>query len=303
MLRSWVKGSVLCLLAGFSFASPSWAAEKVPVFVSILPQKYFVEKIGGDRVDVRVMVEPGASPHTYEPKPGQMAALSKTRLYFAIGVTFEKIWLKRISAASPKMKVVHTDRGIEKRQMAAHHHHHHEGGESGHGERHHPHDHHGLDPHVWLSPPLVKIQARNILAALQEADSANRDIYEDNYRGFITGVDRLDARLRSMFAGKEGFRFMVFHPAWGYFADAYGLEQVPIEIEGKDPKPAQLKNLIEHARKEGINVVFVQPQFSARSARVVASEINGQVVFADPLAEDWTGNLLDVADRFQSALK
>jgi zinc transport system substrate-binding protein len=300
------------------------AAEKLPVFVSIIPQKYFVQQIGKELVAVQAMVQPGAGPHNYEPKPQQMADLSTTKIYFAIGVPFENAWLDKIAAANPDMRVVHTDHGIQKLAMAAHHHHHHDDkaeehhagehqeaghdhkegehhGEAAHGEDHH--DHAGLDPHIWLSPPLVKIQARTILAALQEADPAHRSIYEANFQAFAAQIDQLDADLKKIFAGKTGLQFMVFHPAWGYFAHAYGLKQLPIEIEGKDPKPAQLQELIQHARENGIKVVFVQPQFSTKSAEVVAREIDGQVVFADPLAEDWMANLHQVADKFQAALK
>jgi zinc transport system substrate-binding protein len=154
-----------------------------------------------------------------------------------------------------------------------------------------------------LSPPLVKIQARTILAALQDADPAHRNDYAANFTAFMTRVDQLDTDLKKTFAGNTGLQFMVFHPAWGYFAHAYGLKQVPIEIEGKDPKPAQLKALIQHAREDGIKVIFVQPQFSAKSAKLVAQEIGGQVAFADPLAEDWMANLREVAGKFQKALK
>lgn len=297
-------------------ANNSMAADKVPVFVSIVPQKFFVEQIGKDLVDVQVMVLPGASPATYEPKPTQMTALSKAKIYCAIGVPFEHAWLKNISAVNPNMQVVHTDHGIKKLTMTAHHHDDHEGehheGEhdhekkGGHDQKVHDEDHHdhaGLDPHVWLSPALVKVQAKTILSALQEADPANRATYESNYNVFIEQIDQLDVQLKQIFAGKEGLQFMVFHPSWGYFARDYGLKQVPIEVEGKDPKPAQLKELIMHAREKGIKVVFVQPQFSAKSAELVAREIGGQVVVADPLAEDWMVNLQQVADKFQAVLK
>jgi zinc transport system substrate-binding protein len=120
---------------------------------------------------------------------------------------------------------------------------------------------------------------------------------------FISRIDQLDRQLKTMFENKNGFRFMVFHPAWGYFARAYGLEQMPIEIEGKNPKPAELQALITHARQNHIKVVFVQPQFSTKSASLVAKEIGGEVVFANPLAEDWLGNLRIVADKFRTALQ
>jgi len=303
----------------YVFMGNVFAADKLPVFVSIVPQKYFVQQIGKDLVDAQVMVQPGASPATYEPKPQQMADLSKTKIYFAIGVPFEKAWLDKIAAANPNLRVVHTDHGIEKLAMTAHHDHddHEKGehhGEEKHGdekgehrgEAEHDKDHHdqaGLDPHTWLSPPLVKIQAQTILNALQEADPAHQSVYEANFKEFTAQIDQLDADLKKTFEGKEGLQFMVFHPAWGYFAHAYGLKQVPIEIEGKDPKPAQLQKLIQHARESGVNVIFVQPQFSTQSAEVVAREIGGQVVFANPLAEDWMANLRQVADKFQAALK
>jgi zinc transport system substrate-binding protein len=285
------------------------ANDKPLVFVSIVPQKYFVQQIGKDLVDISVMVQPGADPHTYEPKPRQMIDLSKTKIYFAIGVSFENAWLDKIAAVNPDMRVVHTDHGIEKLAMAAHHHHddadeHHENehhGEAEHDKNHN--EHAGLDPHIWLSPPLVKIQARTILTALQEADPEHRSVYEANFEAFTAQIDQLDAELKKTFAGKTGLQFMVFHPAWGYFAHAYGLKQVPIEIEGKNPKPAQLKELIEHAKEREIRVVFVQPQFSTKSAQLVTREIGGQVAFADPLAEDWIANLRQIADKFQAALK
>lgn len=286
------------------------AVDKIPVFVSILPQKYFVQQIGKDLVDVKAMVRPGASPATYEPKPQQMVDLSKSKIYFAIGVPFENAWLEKIVAANPNMNVVHTDHGIQKLEMVAHHHHDDHAAEHD-DEKHHDevakdedhHEHEGLDPHIWLSPPLVKVQASAILAALQEADPTHKAIYEENFNNLIARVDQLDSDLKKTFAGKKGLQFMVFHPAWGYFAHAYGLEQVPIEIEGKAPKPAQLKELIEHSRESGIKVIFVQPQFSTKSAKIVAREIGGQVAFADSLAEDWMDNLRQVAGKFKEALK
>jgi len=290
----------------YVFLGTAFSADKLPVFVTIAPQKYFVHQIGKNLVDVQVMVEPGADPHTYEPKPQQMVAISKAKLYFAVGIEFEKAKLSKITATNPSIKVIHTDHGIKKLAMAAHQHHDdHEKGE--HHEEAEPdtdhHEHAGLDPHIWLSPPLAKIQARTILAALQDADPQHRSVYEANFKTFTAQIDQLDADLKHTFAGKTDLQFIVFHPAWGYFAHAYGLKQVPIEIEGKDPKPAQLKALIHHARENSIKVVFVQPQFSTQSAEVVAKAIGGQVAFADPLAEDWMANLREVADKFQTTLK
>ena len=273
-------------------------AKKLVVFVSIAPQKYFLQQIGRQRVEVQVMVQPGASPATYEPKPRQMAAISRTRIYFAIGVPFEKAWLKKIAVANPDMQVVHTDHGIQKIPMAANR------IESGrHGEKDHQDQHGEFDPHIWLSPPLVMIQARTILNALAEIDPDHRALYETNTNVFLSELEALDADLKDTFADKQGFEFLVFHPSWGYFARSYGLKQLPIEIEGKDPKPAQLKALIEHAKKKHINVIFVQPQFSSKSAELVAKEIGGRMIIADPLASDWPANLREVARKLKGALK
>jgi len=284
------------------------AADRIPVFVSIAPQAYFVQQIGKDLVDVQILVEPGADPHTYEPKPQQMVALSKAKLYFAVGIEFEKARLGKISAMNPNLRIVHTDSDIRKRPMAIHDGH-------GHGESAHPsdaeHDHerghdHGpgnLDPHIWLSPPLVMLQARSMLTALQAVDPAHGSIYESNYRAFIMQLVDLDAQLRSTFDRFKGAPFMVFHPSWGTFAHTYGLRQVPIEIEGKRPKPAQLKELIEHARSDGIKVVFVQPQFSTKSAEQISKAIDGRVAVVDPLALDWATNLQKAAEELKHALQ
>ena len=301
----------LAVCAGLLLLSNNGAANKrMVVFVSIAPQKYFVQQIGKDLVDVQLMVPPGADPHAYEPKPLQMIAISRAKLYLAIGGAFEDAWLKRISAANPQMKVVYTDGGIAKLPMAAHHdavqaHNQDRTPPAGSSDTQeiHRHAQSGLDPHIWLSPPLVKIQARTITNALQGLDPAHRSVYEANYGQFAASIDALDRQLKHLFAGKQGMQFMVFHPAWGYFAHAYGLQQLPIEFEGKAPKPAQLREVIEHARAKGIKVIFVQPQFSVKRAELVAREIGGQVVFADPLAEDWLANMRRIAERFEAALK
>lgn len=294
---------LICIFFSMIYAFPGtiFATDKLPVFVTILPQKYFVQQIGKDLVDVQVMVHPGADPHTYEPTPQQMVAISRAKLYFAVGIEFEEAKLDKIIATNPSIKVIHTDHGINKIAMVEHEH---EKGEH-HEEAEHDkdrHEHAGLDPHIWLSPPLVKIQAHTILTALQEADPQHRSVYEANFKAFTAQIDQLDADLKKIFAGKKGLQFIVFHPAWGYFAHAYGLKQVPIEMEGKNPKPAQLKELIQHARENRIKVVFVQPQFSTQSAKVVAREIGGQVAFADSLAEDWMANIREVAEKFEAAL-
>jgi zinc transport system substrate-binding protein len=287
----------IIFVLSFLIQNNLFAMERLPVFVSIAPQKYFLEQIGKDLVDTQVLVQPGASPHTYEPKPSQMQALSKAEIFFSIGVTFENAWLNKIASSNPGLRIVRTDENIHKISMQGHHHH------DDNGHKHH-HHHHGIpDPHIWLSPPLVKIQALSILNALQQVDPSNSTKYEANYKDFIAEIDLLHSELTQIFSEKEGTPFMVFHPSWGYFADTYGLKQVPIEVEGKDPKPAQLMEVIKYARENNIKVIFVQPQFSSRSAEMVAKEIGGEVVSIDPLALNWSENLRQVGLIFENILK
>ncbi|MBW1683205.1 MAG: zinc ABC transporter substrate-binding protein [Deltaproteobacteria bacterium] len=271
--------------------------DRLRVFVSIPPQKYFVERIGRKNVRVSVMVRPGANPATYEPSPSQMASLSRARVYFATGVPFEKTWLSRFAKTAPRLRIVHTDRDIKKLPMRSHRHEADRDGKSARRES-------AFDPHVWLSPPLVLLQARVVLEGLTSADPARSAIYEQGYREFVREIVDLDLELRRLFRDRgRAARFISFHPAWGYFARAYGLEQVAVELEGKEPKPAELAKLIRYARKAGMRAVFVQPQFPRRSAEVLAREIGGKIMTADPLAADWAANLREVARKLSDALR
>ncbi|MEW5909084.1 MAG: zinc ABC transporter substrate-binding protein [Thermodesulfobacteriota bacterium] len=274
------------------FVSPVKAAsetQRIPVFVSIPPQRYFVEKIGGIHVRVTEMLPPGANPHTYEPKPKQIASLSKAAIYFAAGVPYESVWLKKFQSANPRMRIVNTDAGIEKIPISHH----------DHGEKEN-----GLDPHTWLSPPLVKIHAQHIAKGLIEIDPSKKNFYTAGLNSLLIEIDALDSDLHILFSGKgEKLRFMVFHPAWGYFAKTYGLTQIPVEVEGKEPKPAELENLIRLARKEQIKMIFVQPQFSIKSAEVIAQNIGGIISYADPMAFHWEANLREVGKKFGQALR
>lgn len=289
---------ILLFLLGISFLSPASAENRMKVTVSIVPQKYFVHKIGGDLIDISVMVPPASSPATYEPKPKQMVKLTESKIYFAIGVSFEEVWLKKFAGVNPEMRIIATQNGIEKIPMMRH---------LQDDERHHGKAvaHAGIkDPHIWLSPPLMMLQARNIFNALMKADPTSRKAYEANYKRFMAELVDLDLKISDLFAdAAQCTRFMVYHPAWGYFAKAYDLIQIPVEMEGKKPTPKGLQQLILSANRDGIKVVFVQPQFSTKSAQTIAKAIGGRVVFADPLAFDWAKNLLMVARQFKDVLK
>lgn len=291
-----VLGLALALLA---LAAGPALAGGLPVAVSIPPQKYFLERIAGPLVETMVLVPPAADAHTYEPKPSQMHALAGARLFFAIGIDFEQAWLPRIVSASKGLRIVRCDAGIAKLAMPEHH---------GHGD-HRPgaknHDDDGLDPHVWVSPPEARIIVATMAEALAQTDPAHAATYRAGAAGLLREIDALDARIRALFAKAppNAREFMVFHPAWGYFARAYGLTQVPVEVAGKSPGPRELARLIEHAKARNIKVVFAQPQFSDKSAAALARAIGGEVLKADPLAEDWVANLEAVAKAFASALR
>ena len=256
------------------------------VTVSIVPQTYFVERVGGERVDVNVMVLPGNNPATYEPRPEQLTALSQSAAYLAIGVPFEDAWLEKIAAANDGMLMVDTAAGIERMPMEVDH-------EHGDGP---------LDPHIWLSPELVKIQAQSIANALAKLDPAHDGEYRANLEAFIADIDELEADIKGTLAGADSRKFIVFHPAWGYFAHDFELEMIPIEIGGQEPSAQELAHLIEGAKEEGIRVIFAQPEFSTEDAETIAREIGGEVVLVSPLAEDWLGNLTRVADTFAEVL-
>lgn len=281
---------LIAFFAALLLATPSMAA-KIEVMVSVAPLKYFVEEIGGDRVDVHVMVQPGASPATYEPKPRQMVALAKAKMFVAVGVPFEQAWLPRIKNANPGLTIVKATVGMELMPMEAHHH----------GETEHHHEHGTLDPHVWNSPEKCRKLAGNILSALVRADASFSNQYQFRYDMLMAKIDEVDSRIRKLLEGLEGTHFLVYHPSWGYFAHDYGLVQVPVEIEGKEPGPRELAATVRLAKQENIKVVFVQPQFSARAAETVAKAINGRVVLADPLSEDWENNLLNLARTLKNA--
>lgn len=301
--RISVLALVLLLMAGPAWAGPS-------VFATIAPQKYFVDRISGGKANVSVMVEPGANPHAYEPRPRQMAALADARLYFTIGDSFDRTWLARIVGANPGITVVHTAEGIQKIPMVDGHDHEEEGHAHDkkaheHDGEGHGHDHGTLDPHIWLDPALVKIQAAHIRDGLSRVDPDNAPEYAANAQAFMRELDELDAELRAILSvlPEDRRTFLVFHPSWGYFARAYGLKQASIEVEGKEPSPRDMARIIAKGRESGARVVFVQPQFSEKSASVIAKQIGARVVPLDPLAADWSENLRKAAHAFVDALK
>lgn len=263
------------------------------ITVSILPQAYFVERIGGEMVAVNVMVGPGEEAHTYEPKPEQMKMLSESQVFFSIGVEYEESWMPRFEEINPEMIIVDSAAGIERIPMISEHSH---ADEAGHT------DEARMDPHVWLSPENGKIIARNILFTLQELAPEQETSFQENYNVLIADIEALEGRINTILSNLEQRTFMVFHPAWDYFADQYNLEQISVQVGGQDPSASELAELVETARQEDVRVIFVQPSFSITGAQAVADEINGEVAVVDPLAKDWLVNLASAAEAFAAAM-
>ncbi|WP_455206893.1 metal ABC transporter solute-binding protein, Zn/Mn family, partial [Kaarinaea lacus] len=282
---------VLLIFPIVSFAKPAFT-----VGVSILPQKYFVERIAGDKARVIVMVGPGHNPATYEPKPRQLSQMEGAALYFLIGVPFETRWVNTFREINPNLTVIPLPESIELRPMSR-------GIESLLDNGNHDHSHASmLDPHVWLNPRLVKHIAQSIKTALVTHDPDNKHYYDSRYQQFIVELDELDQYIRQQLAGIKNPRFIVYHPSWGYFADEYALQQIPIEIEGKQPGAKTLSKLIALAQKNQVKVIFVQQQFSDRDAKTVAAQVGAKILMVDPLAENYIENLKRISQLFAEAL-
>jgi zinc transport system substrate-binding protein len=266
--------------------------QTISVFVSIPPQAYFVERIGGKRVSVDVMVMPGENPAVYAPTPDQISRLARAKLFFTIGVPFERSLMPRIERVAKNLIMIDTRKGIDLRRMTG----------RNHDDKQNGHSKNNNDPHIWLSPVLVKKQAETIYKALAELDPQGANKYEANFMAFSQELERLNQKISAALLPVKGQTFFVFHPAFGYFADTYGLNQMAVEVEGKIPKGKDLSVFIKKAKKENVRVVFVQSQFDSSAARKIAAAINGAVVPLDPLARDYIANLEDMADKIRDAL-
>jgi zinc transport system substrate-binding protein len=416
----------LFLLANIIYAQTN-------VIVSILPQQTFVEKIGGDKVKVTTMVQPGSDPHSYEPKPSQMIDISNAQIYFPIGFGFENTWLDKFASQNKNMKFVEMTKNIELINMAKHHHHHTEQKGEGlpyewagvfdlkkgiyswsfskvngnyadpamkmliikankksdsliesykenaldlfsndksivaknnstletnnafytltfdekqnkstykveikkdgkyifftehmptefEGDEHFFKDltkndietidsfpkeeghNNGKDPHTWTSPSNVKIMAKNIYDTLVEFDPSNKKYFKNNYNNFIEEINQTDKKIQDILSVlPKDSKFIVFHPSWGYFAKEYGLVQLPIEVEGKEPKPRILQKIIDEARKQNVKAIFTQSEFSDKSANVIANELNIKVLKETHLSKNWSENLIKMANAIANS--
>ena len=265
-------------------------SKKVQLTVSIVPQKFLVKFIAGDKYDIQAMLPPGSNHETYEPAPRDMEKISTSKLYFAIGaLDFELTWLDRLKASNPGMKVINSSEGL---QMLSGHNHENEAGE--------PSKNHGIDPHTWLSPACIKIQASNICKALSAIDSSNTSVYNENLKMFYHLADSVDQRIREKLAGSAEKSILIFHPALAYFCRDYNLTQISIEQDGKEPSPAFMAEIVKTAKEKGIKAIFISKEFDTRNAEAIAEEIHGKVVVFDPMAENWAENMVHLADLIAS---
>jgi zinc transport system substrate-binding protein len=297
MKQPVLTGSLFCFLV-LAISTVGFTAP-MEVFVSIPPQKWLSNQLGGELVNTHVLVDKGGDPHTYEPTPRQMTALSQAKLYFTLDLEFEEQILPRLQKTAPNLIMVDTADAIPKIAMTEHEDHGHDEHAHTAGEHHHEG---GLDPHVWLSPLNLKIMAATMAEALITHDPSNKAVYEQNLLKLNQTLEQLHQKISQELSPFHDASFYVFHPAFGYFAHAYNLQQKAIETGGKSPTPKQLSALINQAKASGARVIFVQPQFDPKSAQAVATAISGEIVPLDPLAEDVVTNLSIMADRIKAAL-
>jgi zinc transport system substrate-binding protein len=255
------------------------------ITVSILPQKYFVEKIAGDKYDVNVMVPPGASHENYDPTPKQIVGLSNAVVYFRVGnIDFEKTWIQKFSENYPDLKFVNLSKKLDLIESADDNHHH--------GQ---------TEPHTWMSPRNVKSMAKIIYETLVEMDMKNESFYTLNYKLFIQELDSLNELVRTKFQHSKSNSFIIYHPALTYYARDFGLIQWVIELEGKSPSVQHIRDLIDIAKREKIKAVLVQKQFDVSKAETIANEIGGIVIEIDPLNENWSKEIVDITNKLSEA--
>lgn len=258
------------------------------ITVSIAPFKYFVEQIAGNDFTVNIMVPAGADPHTYEPFPQQINKLRRSVAYMSNGyLGFEMNWLDRFYETNPTMKKLSLGDGID--PLTSGHQH-----EGGHME--------GADPHYWVSPMNALIIASSVKGLLTELNPSQKEKYETNYKLLISKIREIDNRARELFSGAPGKCFMIYHPNLAYVARDYGLEEIPVEFEGKEPPPSRMKELIDRARKDNIKTIFVQMEYDSKNAKAIAGEIGAHIVLIDPLSENWLKSTTDIIEALSKSL-
>ena len=310
---------LLFISLAFGFAKPL-------VSVSIPPQKYFVEKIAANTLDINVIIPASTDEHNFDFKPATMKKLEKSDIYFTIGLEFERVFADKFQSNFANLQVI--DTGKDLRNLATSHEHSENAHKSSHDENAHTHlsdensqlndknshthnayEHHAhkhsnshethseKDPHIWLDPILVKIQASTIAKALIAKYPQNKALYEANLAKFQAELDALNAEISALFEKSKNKKFIIYHPSLAYFAARYHLVQIPVEIEGKEPKTNDLQRLVSVAKKENIKTIFVQKGFSQNAAKSLAKELKASIVELNHLSDDYSKNLLEIAKK------
>lgn len=262
------------------------------IMVSVPPLADLVQKVGGNELHVDILVDKGQDPHTFSPSPAQMKTLGMANILLTVGMPFEEALIEKITDTNAGITVVDAAAGIEKLELE-HHHHEEDEEETEDGHDHHDHD---SDPHVWLAPYSIQVQLDNIEKALAAAIPAKAGKFAENLKKARSELNRAHEQITGKLKPFAGRKFFVFHPAFGYFANEYGLEQIAIEIGGNSPTPSELIGFLAVARAAEIQVIFIQPQFDPRSAEVIAKELGAKVAILDPLAPDVIANLHAITD-------
>lgn len=258
------------------------------VTVSILPQKYLVERIAGDYLNVNVMIPPGMNPATCDLNTGQLKKLYDSDLCFTIGyLPFELTHLYPVLETLKDIPVINHSRDVQLLSGSCSHQHDAE------------HEHGGIDPHIWLSPANVQTMITTIYRVLSERYPEQQETFKANYEDLSRDVDSIARQAQQVLTGRTHKEFLIYHPALTYFAGDYGLEQISIEDEGKEPNPAHLKKIIDLAREKNIHMIFIQSQFDSSNAESIAREIGGQIIPIDPLAEDWIKEMNHLINAFK----
>jgi len=279
----------LLLLEVFSCGRSKNEGESRIITVSIPPFEYFVEAIGGNNFKVNVMVPPGANPHIYEPSPDQISRLSRSVAYVSDGfLGFETTWLDRFNEVNRKMKKLSLAGGIDPITSEDHH-------EGGHTER--------ADPHYWVSPACAGKMAVSVRDFLTELDPDHRQVYEDNYSALAKKIDDLDHRAGELSSPGRRNVFMIYHPNLAYLARDYGLEEISVEYEGKEPSPQRMKELIDIARRDNLKVILVQKEYDTKNVKVIADETSSEIEVIDPLSADWFNSTAEIIDILKKSFE
>lgn len=256
------------------------SSEQIKVVTTVAPLEEFIKSVGGDKIEVSVMVPPGAEPHTFEPNPSQMRQVAEADLYVQNGAGLE-FWMDRILQVNEEMTIVDSSKGIDFVQES-------------------PEE---IDPHIWISLRNAAMQVKNICDGLIEVDPANKEYYLENRDSYLQSLGSLDAEFNNTFGSKEKRIFIVHHPAWTYFARDYGLEQVPLMENEKEPGPKYLSEVIDLAKKNNITTIFVEPEFNPKSAEVIAREMDAGIVYLDPLAGNYLENMRYAGEKIAESLE